>query len=109
MELHKLIDVTLNKSTEIKQANGTKTSTYTEIESYKAWQQSVDDEVNSQIYGANIYKVLKLKTPRKTLETYLKSKVNNTQDNISKYFIFIDDNIYKVNDAKMSGITIERL
>ena len=109
MELFKLIDVTLKKATEVKQTNGTKITTYTKIGDYKAWEQYVDDEVNSQIYSANIYKVSKLKSPRKALENYLKTKVNNSTDNISKYYIFIGDNTYKINDAKTSGITIERL
>lgn len=109
MEVNKLINATLKKSIEKKQTNGTRIKSYEKVKDYKVWQQSVDDEVNSQIYGANIYKVFKLKTPRKDLEAFLKSKTNNSTDNISKYFIFIDNNVYKVNDAKMSGITIERI
>lgn len=109
MELVKLTDITLKSSIETKQANGTKTKSYIKVDDYKAWVQSLEDEVNSQIYGANIYKVFRIKTPRKDLENFLKSKVNNTSDNISKYYIFIADNIYKINDAKTSGITVERI
>lgn len=109
MELHKLIDITLQKSELNKQPNGVKVTEYVYINDYKAWEQSLDDEVNSQIYGANIYKVKRLKTPRKDLEKFLMTKVNNSNDNISKYFIFIDGNTYKINDAKISGVTIERL
>lgn len=109
MELHKLIDVTLKKAIDKKQPNGTKITDYEKIEDYKAWQNSLEDEINSQIYGANIYKVSKLKTPRKELEKFLMQKVNNTNDNLSKYFIFISELSYKINDAKLSGITIERL
>ena len=43
MELFKLIDVTLKKATEVKQTNGTKVTTYTKINNYKAWEQYVDD------------------------------------------------------------------
>lgn len=108
MEVVKLTDITLKSASEVKQANGIRLKNYTGIGSYKAWIQSLEDEVNSQIYGANIYKVFRLRTPRKDLEKFLKSKVNNTSDNISKYFVFIENNIYKINDAKISGITIER-
>ena len=109
MEICKLTSAILKKATETKQANGTRLKSYEVIGNYKVWEQAVEDEVNSQIYGANIYKILKLKTPRKDLEAFLKSKNNNSSDNISKYFIFMENNVYKVNDAKTSGITIERI
>lgn len=109
MELHKLQNATLKRAIKNKQPNGTKVTDYVIEKDYKIWIQGLEDEVSSQIYGANIYRVFKVKSPRRELERYLQSKVNNTEDNISKYFMFIDENIYKVNDAKISGITIERL
>lgn len=109
MELHKLQNATLKKAIKNKQPNGTTITDYVIEKDYKIWIQGLEDEVSSQIYGANIYRVFKVKSPRRELERYLQSKVNNTEDNISKYFMFIDENIYKVNDAKISGITIERL
>lgn len=109
MELCKLEKVTLKKANKEKQTNGVYKDTYFIIYSFDVWIQSLDDEVSANIYGANLYKVKRLKTPKKDLETFLISKTNNSNDNISKYVIEYDDNLYKINDAKKSGVTIERL
>ena len=109
MELCKLEKVTLKKANKEKQTNGVYKDTYFIIDIFDVWIQSLDDEVSANIYGANLYKVKRLKTPKKDLETFLISKTNNSNDNISKYVIEYDDNLYKINDAKKSGVTIERL
>ena len=109
MELCKLEKVTLKKANKEKQTNGVYKDTYFIIDSFDVWIQSLDDEVSANIYGANLCKVKRLKTPKKDLETFLISKTNNSNDNISKYVIEYDDNLYKINDAKKSGVTIERL
>ena len=109
MELCKLEKVTLKKANKEKQTNGVYKDTYFIIDNFDVWIQSLDDEVSANIYGANLYKVKRLKTPKKDLETFLISKTNNSNDNISKYVIEYDENLYKINDAKKSGVTIERL
>lgn len=109
MELCKLETITLKNASKEKQSNGVYKDTYKDVLNYKVWIQSLDDEVSASIYGANLYKVKRLKTPKKDLETFLISKTNNEVDNISKYFIEYDNNLYKINDAKKSGVTIERL
>ena len=51
--------------------------------------------------------MLRIKTPLSNLEKLLKSKVNNTTDNISKYFIFINEAKYKIKAVNSKGIDIE--
>ena len=101
--------VKLLKSRNTKQPNGTHIKDFVEIGSYRIQKKSVDDEVNATIYGANITKMWDITSPLQDLEEYLIPKVDNQEDNISLYFIELGGSRYKINSAKISGITIERL
>ena len=50
-----------------------------------------------------------ISTPLKDLEEYLIPKVDNQEDNISLYFIELEGSRYKINSARINGITIERV
>ena len=108
MQLRYLQTVSLKKANKEKQSNGVYVDTYDLVKDYRVQLENLSDEVSASVYGANLYKVKKIKSPNKALEKYLSTKLNNEEDNISKYFIFIDDSIYKINDSQMSGVTIER-
>lgn len=104
-----LEEVELVKSTNVKQSNGTMIKTFTHIGNYKVQRKRLDDEVSATIYGANITKMWEISTALKDLEKYLIPKVENQQDNISLYFIKLNNTRYKINSVKNNGITIERL
>lgn len=80
---------------------------YKTIGNYQAQIQEIDDQISASIYGASIVNMLRLKTPLGRLENILKSKLNNETDNISKYFIFIEDSKYKIKSVNSKGIEIE--
>lgn len=109
MQLRYLQSVSLKKANKVKQSNGVYVDNYALVKEYRVQLENLSDEVSASIYGANLYKVKKVRSPMGTLEKYLATKLNNDTDNISKYFLFIDEVIYKINDSQMSGVTIERI
>lgn len=108
MLLRYLKQVTLKKATKVKQANGTYTNSYEDIETYNVQTQNLtDDEVSATIYGANINKMLRLSSPLKELEEYLLPKVDNKEDNISYYYIAIGTKTYKIVAVAEDRVDIE--
>lgn len=107
MLLRYLKSITLKKSIPVKQSNGSRMEEYKTIGNYQAQIQEIDDQISASIYGASIVNMLRLKTPLGRLENILKSKLNNETDNISKYFIFIEDSKYKIKSVNSKGIEIE--
>lgn len=108
--LRYLEDITLYKSTEEKQPNGAVIKVFEEVARYKVQKRTLDDEVSATMYGANIDRMLDISTPLGDLEMYLKTKVDNKQDNISLYFIsFNDSSRYKINSVKDERLIIERV
>lgn len=108
MLLRYLKEVTLNKATKIKQSNGTYTNSYTKINDYKVQMQDLtDDVVSATIYGANLSKMSRIISPLHKLEKFLLPKVNNKADNISQYYIFIDNKVYKISSVSETKIDIE--
>lgn len=101
-------NVELLKATKEKQKNGTYINIYDTIDKYKVKKLNItDDEVSATIYGANITKMLRISSPSRNLENFLMSKVGNQQDNISYYYIKINNNIYKINSVSQEKIDIE--
>lgn len=100
--------IQLKKADKVKQSNGTYIDSYTLIDNYYTQKQSLQDEVSATIYGANLNNILRLKSTDRSLENYLKTKLNNTQDNVSKYFVFINDVQYKIVAVNDDYIDIER-
>ena len=109
MLLKNLKDITLYVTkSKTKQANGTYIYEYEKVDDYKVTPQELSDEISVDIYGASINNMLRIGSPLKDLESLLYSKVNNTDDNISKYKITLDGIDYRIKAVKMSGIDIER-
>lgn len=98
----------LTIKTREKQANGTYVDIYEELDIYNVSKKELTDQVDADIYGASISNMLRIASPLKNLETLLYSKVNNKEDNISKYKFNLDGIDYKIKAVKMSGIDIER-
>ena len=108
MLLRYLKPITLKKAEKIKQSNGTYTNIYNKIEDYRVQMQDLtDDEVSATIYGANITKMLRISSPLGELEEYLLPKVDNKQDNISYYYIFIGTKTYKIVSVAEDRIDME--
>lgn len=108
MLLRYLSPISLFKTTKIKQLNGTYINSYTKINDYNVQMQDLtDDIISASIYGANITKMLRIISPLNKLEKYLLPKVNNKSDNISQYYIFIDNRCYKIVSVSNSRIDIE--
>ena len=107
MLLRYLKNAILKKATKTKQANGTYKETLVDIKAYRVQEQELNDEVSASIYGANIYKMIRTKSVRQELEDYLYSKVNNKQDNISNYYVFIDGKKYKIVSVNPKGVDLE--
>ena len=107
--LRYLKEVDLVKSVNTKQANGQYIKTFTPISTYNVLIRNLEDEVNATIYGANIDKMLSISDALGKLYTYLMPKVDNEKDNISLYFVEIDNVRYKIVSVKQNNIKIERI
>ena len=97
----------MQKATKTKQPNGTHTEALTDVGIYTVQPQELTDEISASIYGANVYKMLRVRSVNKDLENYLYDKATNKQDNISSYYVFINNRKYKVNAVNQSGVDLE--
>lgn len=107
--LRYLIDSELSVSVSEKQPNGVYIKSLKNLGNYKVQKQNLTDEISASIYGADINKMLKISTPLGNLEKLLLDKVDNEEDNISLYFITINNTRYKIKSVTDDSITIERL
>ena len=107
MLLRYLETITLKKGTKTKQKNGSHLETYEKIKDYQVQIYELDDEISASIYGANLVNMLRIKSPLSQLETVLKAKLNNKADNISQYYIFINEAKYRIKSVNSKGVEIE--
>ena len=104
-----LKEVKLLKSVKEKASNGSYIKGYTEIGTYNVQIDNLQDEISASIYGANLNKMLSISDALNELHLILSGKVDNTDDNISLYYIEIGPVLYKINSVKENGIVIERI
>ena len=109
MLLRYLKPITLKKATKTKQPNGTYTDTYEAIDNYNVQKQTLESEVDAQVYGADISKMLRLISPYNKLENYLLEKLSNKEDNVSKYVIYDNGVKYKIVAVSPNKVDIKRL
>lgn len=109
MQLRYLECISLFYATKKKEDNGVKTLSYKKIDTYKIISQEIQDEISATVYGASISKMLRISSVNSRLETYLQSKINNKDDNISKYYIEYKSNKYKIKSVKKRWIDMELL
>ena len=95
-QLRYLIDVEVDKATNVKQANGTIIASYETISEFKIQPQELTDEVSASVYGADVNRMYRISSPRHELESFLKSKLNNTSDNISLYGVLFNGSRYRI-------------
>jgi len=104
-----LQEIKLLKSVNTKQSNGTYIKAYSVIDTYNVQVRTLNNEIDATIYGANITRMLRVSSPLKDLEKLLMTKVDNKEDNISLYFLEIEDKKYKITAVTKNDITVERL
>jgi 5-carboxymethyl-2-hydroxymuconate isomerase len=107
MLLRYIEDATLLRTTKTKQDNGTYTETTETLKTYKVQTQELTDEVSFSIYGANIFKMLRIRSVDGKLEEYLYARANNKVDNISMYIVEIGQYQYKVKAVNQKGVDLE--
>lgn len=107
MLLRYLEEATLKKSVKVKQSNGYPIDTYSVIGVYKVQRKELTDDLNANIYGADVYKMIRIKSINQELEDILIEKSNNSSDNISLYYIYLKNKKYKIKSVNESGINIE--
>lgn len=104
-----LKQVELVKSVNEKQPNGNYVKWFMPIADYNVLVRNLEDEVSATVYGANIDKMLSISDALDSLYEYLIPKVDNKEDNISLYFVLIDNSRYKIVSVKKNNIIIERV
>lgn len=109
MQLRYLKEVELKKATKIKQPNGTYIEPLTLISPYSIQKQELNDDVSVSMYGADLNKITRIRSINDELEVYLKSKLNNNTDNISKYYIIMDEVKYKIISVREKWVDIQAL
>ena len=97
----------VKKATKTKQSNGTYKEKLDIVKKCRIQEQELTDEISASIYGANVYKMLRIKSVRNVLEDYLYSKANNKADNISNYYVFIGNKQYKIVSVNSRGVDLE--
>lgn len=107
MQLRYLKEIELHKASRVKQSNGTYINTYTLQDKYMVEFQELTDEVSASVYGTTINKMYRISSPYHKLENTLKSKVNETDDNISLYTIKYNSSYYKISAVRNSWVDIE--
>ena len=107
MLLRYLEDATLLKITKAKQSNGTYLKYETEVKKYKVQAQELTDEVSVSMYGANIFKMLRIRSVDFKLEEYLYEKTNNKADNVSMYELKLGQYQYRIKAVNKKGIDLE--
>lgn len=109
MLLRYLEQVKVLEATQVKQPNGTYVKDFALLAVYKVQKQTLESEVDAQVYGADIVNMLRITSPYGKLEKFLLTKLNNSKDNISKYYVSINDIMYKIKAVNDFKIDIERL
>lgn len=107
MQLRYLEEITLKLANKTKQSNGTYIDTYTNKGKYNVRFEEITDEASISIYGATVNKMYRISSPRQELEKLLKTKINDSFDNISKYFIEYNNGLYKIRTVRKNWIDIE--
>ena len=107
MQLRYLEIVTLKLATKTKQSNGAYIDTYTDKGNYNVRFEEITDEASITIYGATVNKMYRISSPKQELEKLLKTKINDSSDNISKYFISYNGSLYKISAVRKNWIDIE--
>lgn len=106
-QLRYLKTASLYFAEKIKQPNGAVITRDTLQGEYHVQVQELTDEVSASLYGAEMNKMLRISSYLYPLETYLAEKTLPTTDNLSEYFIVIEDRKYRITTVRMHWVDIE--
>lgn len=110
MLIKNLENATLKKAIKTKTSTGNLiTSDYEKINDYRIQVDTLQDIITSTMYGSDVNKMLRIATPLHDLESYLLPKVDNIEDNVSNYYIFYKNVIYKIVAVRSFYIDIRRI
>ena len=96
MRIERQSEITLYKATKTKQTNGALVNTYTEQMSAYVEHNSLQDQVSATIYGTDINNIIRLTSKDNALNDTIESKMNSSDDNISMYYIELNNVKYKI-------------
>lgn len=109
MQLRYTERIELYKVGKTKQPNGVYLDVFVNTNDYIVVVEELVDEVAVSMYGADLNNMLRLKSIKGELEIFLKEKMSNESDNISKYVIVYNGDRYKVKAVRRNWIDIELL
>ena len=109
MLIRQLKTAELKRIVSKKQPNGSYISEYEDVKTYRVQPEELTSEVDAQVYGADISKIIRLRSPLGELEKFMYNKLNNSDDNISKYIIFYNGSKYKIKAVSLFKLDVERL
>lgn len=96
MRIDRQSKITLYKATKTKQANGALINTYTKQMSAYVEHNSLEDQVSATIYGTDFNNIIRLTSKDNSLNETIESKMNSSEDNISLYYIELDNVKHKI-------------
>ena len=110
MLIKNLINCELKKASKEKTATGSLiVNDYELINNYRVQKDTLQDIITTTMYGSDVNKMLRIASPLHDLEAYLLPKVDNKKDNISMYYIYIDNVQYKIVAVREYYVDIKRL
>lgn len=106
-QLRYLFSAELDVTTRTRQANGSMVESYSKVGDYIIRTQELTDEVSASIYGADVNRMMRVTSPRNALESFLASKMNVSNDNVSNYTLLIKGRRYRVLVVREHWIDVE--
>lgn len=107
IQLRYLKDCELDITSSQRQPNGALTETYRPVAQYQVQMRELTDDISASIYGADVNNMYRVSSPYQTLEYFLKSKMNRSSDNISRYTLVIDGERYRIRAVRIHWADIE--
>lgn len=97
----------LYKTNKAIQSNGAIKETFDFISLYYVGKEELTDNVSASVYGARMNRIIRITSPRNTLESFLLSKIDPTLDNVTDYVIVMDDKRYSITTVKSRWVDVE--
>ena len=109
IQLRYLEECEIDRATREIQSNGAIVNTYAGVDSYLVQKQELTDETSASVYGAKVNRMLRLSSPKHSMEKYLSRLMNSSSDNISKYSVLLDGKRYQIVSVRQNWVDVELL
>lgn len=106
-QLIKLHKCSLIETAKQKASNGEQIETLNEVGTYNVTVREINDDISFSMYGADLNTMIRVSSIRNELEQVLKTKQNNSSDNLSKYYIKYEDKLYSIRSVRNKYIDIK--